>query len=321
MVRTSFAFGRGSFTLSNPASVNPSLRVDLPGSYLIALTVNDGRISSLPDTVSVSTENSSPVADAGVSQSIPLGATITLDGSRSSDVDGDALSFRWSLLARPSGSQAVLVDANMVPPRFTADYPGTYVAQLIVNNGRVDSAPVSVSLSTVNAAPMANAGLDQTVPLGSSVTLDGGVSHDPEGALLSYAWSLISKPVGSNAVLAASGSVTPGFTADLPGDYIVQLIVSDGALASAPDTVTISTANSRPVADAGPPQTITAAGSRVQLDGSASSDADGDPLSCAWSLTTRPVGSSATLSAADDVKPTFTPDAPGTYVRIRADGR
>jgi hypothetical protein len=143
---------------SNPESVNPTLLIDRPGNYLIALTVSDATLSSLPDTVAVSTENSPPVANAGANQAIPLGGSIALDGSRSSDVDGDPLTFRWSLLARPAGSQAVLSDATAVSPRFIADYPGTYVAQLIVNDGSVDSAPASVSLSTANAAPVANAG-------------------------------------------------------------------------------------------------------------------------------------------------------------------
>ncbi|MCB1967469.1 MAG: hypothetical protein KDI64_15935, partial [Candidatus Accumulibacter sp.] len=302
-----------SATLNNPDSVNPTLRIDLPGRYLIALTVSDGKLPSLPDTVTVSTENSPPVANAGTSQSIPFGGKVTLDGSRSSDVDGDPLTFRWSLLARPAGSQAVLSDATVVTPSFIADYPGTYVAQLIVNDGRVDSAPASVTLSTANAPPVANAGPDQTVPLGSLVILDGSASHDPEGAILSYSWSLTGKPAGSNAALASSSGLSPSFSTDLPGDYIVQLIVNDGALPSAPDTVTISTANSRPVADAGPPQNV-AAGTRVQLDGSASHDADGDALVFAWSLTTVPLGSNAVLSAASAVKPSFTPDIAGTYV-------
>ena len=300
-------------TLSNPDSINPALLIDLPGRYLIALTVSDGKLSSLPDTVAVSTENSPPVANAGPNQSIPLGAPITLDGSRSSDVDGDPLTFRWSLLARPPGSTAVLTDANSVHPGFTADLPGTYVAQLIVNDGTADSAPASVTLTTANAAPIANAGPDQTVPLGSLLTLDGSASRDPEGALLSYTWSLIGKPPGSSASLTGSHTVNPGFAADRPGNYIAQLIVSDGQLASAPDTVTLSTANSRPVADAGTPQSV-AAGTPVSLDGSASRDADGDPLTFAWSLTTLPPGSHAVMTGADLVNPGFVPDLAGTYI-------
>jgi YD repeat-containing protein len=309
-------------TLGNPDTVNPTLLIDQPGSYLIALTVSDGKVPSLPDTVTVTTENSPPVANAGANQSIPLGATITLDGSHSSDVDGNPLTFRWSLLARPPGSTAVLSNPNSVSPSFNADAPGTYVAQLIVNDGSVDSAPASVTLTTANAAPIANAGPDQSVPLGSSATLDGSASHDPEGAALTYTWSLTGRPAGSNASLSGGNTVNPSFTLDRPGNYVAQLIVGDGQLASAPDTVTLSTTNSRPVAVAGAAQTVTA-GTPVQLDGSASHDADGDPITFIWSLTSLPLGSKAAVTPADGVSPSFVPDLAGSYIAqlIVSDGQ
>jgi len=309
-------------TLGNPDTVNPTLLIDQPGSYLIALTVSDGKVPGLPDSVTVTTENSPPVANPGANQSIPLGATITLDGSHSSDVDGNPLTFRWSLLARPPGSAAVLSNPNTVTPSFNADAPGTYVAQLIVNDGSVDSAPASVTLTTANAPPIANAGPDQSVPLGSSATLDGSASRDPEGAALTYSWSLTGRPAGSAASLSDGNTVNPSFTLDRPGNYIAQLIVGDGQLSSAPDTVTLSTTNSRPVADAGAAQTVTA-GTPVQLDGSASRDADSDPITFTWSLTSLPPGSKAAITPADGVSPSFVPDLAGTYIAqlIVSDGQ
>lgn len=309
-------------TVTNPNSVNPSLYIDRPGNYLVALTVSDGKRSSLPDTVAITTANSPPVANAGINQSISLGTMVTLDGSRSSDVDANPLGFRWSLLARPVGSSAILDGANNVRPSFAADFPGTYVAQLIVNDGFDDSAPSSVTLTSGNAAPIANAGPAQTVPVSSLVTLDGSSSRDPEGAMLSLAWSLIGKPVGSNAILSGRNGVNPTFSADLLGSYIAQLIVHDGALASPPATVTLSTTNSRPTADAGLPQSV-AASTPVLLDGSASRDADGDLLGFGWSLTTLPPGSKAAISGAKLVSPGFVPDVPGTYIAqlIVSDGK
>ena len=47
----------------------------------------------------------------------------------------------------------------------------------------------------------------------------------------------------------------PTFVVDEPGAYVVELIVHDGTVSSPPDTVTISTSTSAPVADAGPDQT------------------------------------------------------------------
>jgi RHS repeat-associated protein len=94
--------------------------------------------------------------------------------------------------------------------------------------------------SATNSPPVANAGPDQSVPHGSLVTLDASASRDPEGANLSLAWSLIGKPPGSAALIAGSSSASPTFTADLAGDYVVQLIVHDGQVASAPDMVNIN---------------------------------------------------------------------------------
>jgi len=69
--------------------------------------------------------------------------------------------------------------------------------------------------------------------------------------------------------------------------------------------------NTAPVARAGTSRTV-APGTVVALDASASSDADGDTLSFAWTLT-RPAGSSAVLSGGTTATPGFTADVAGSY--------
>ncbi len=93
--------------------------------------------------------NTAPVADAGPDQSVTTGATVTLDGSGSTDADSDTLTYSWTLTSVPSGSSAVLSDPAVVAPTFTADVLGTYVAQLIVNDGTVDSAADTVTITDV----------------------------------------------------------------------------------------------------------------------------------------------------------------------------
>ena len=120
------------------------------------------------------------------------------------------------------------------------------------------------NVSTANGAPVANAGPDQGIIRGSFVTLNGSASTDPNSDPLTYSWTFVSKPAGSTAALANSTSVNPTFTVDRVGDYVVQLIVNDGTVNSAPDSVIISTNNVAPVANAGPDLGVTP-GTRVTL--------------------------------------------------------
>src|SRR5215471_3332116 len=259
------------------------------------------------------TPNDAPVANAGPNQTVVAGTTVHLDGSGSYDVGGAALTFHWTFTATPTGSLATLSDPTAVQPAFAADRVGTYTVRLIVNDGVIDSAPATVTISTTNSPPVAHAGPNQTVVAGTTVHLDGSNSSDVDGDPLTFRWALTTAPAGSLAALSDPAAVQPTFEADRVGSYVVQLIVNDGTFDSTPTTVTISTTNSPPVAHAGPPQTVVV-GATVTLDGSASSDVDGDPLTFRWALTVVPTGSTTTLTNATTVHPTFVVDQAGIYV-------
>lgn len=97
--------------------------------------------------------------------------------------------------------------------------------------------------ATVNFAPIAIVGADQMIPLGASVTLDGSNSHDVDGDdPIAFAWTMRSKPVGSKATLVGAGTAKPTLATDLPGAYVLELVVVDSAgLASLlPGHVTIT---------------------------------------------------------------------------------
>jgi hypothetical protein len=301
--------------LTGATTPTPTFVADKKGNFVAQLVVNDGKVNSLPDTVTISTSNTRPVANAGPNQAIAAPGLVQLDGSASSDADGDPLTYRWSLTTLPSGSTAALNSTSAVRPTFTADLPGTYVAQLIVNDGTDDSNPstVTITVGKGNTPPVANAGPAQTVKAGATVILNGSGSSDADGNTLAFSWSFTSRPTGSVATLTGPTTVSPSFVADKPGQYVVQLIVNDGTVNSTPSTVTISSTNTAPVANAGPNQVVTAP-APVQLDGSGSTDADGNTLTYRWSLTSVPSGSTAVLSSTTAVKPTFTADLAGTYI-------
>ena len=94
-----------------------------------------------------------------------------------------------------------------------------------------------------NSAPTANAGPDQSVAGGALVTLDGTGSSDPDNDNLTYKWALPTLPSDSSAVLSDTTSSSPTFTADQIGSYVATLMVSDGEINSASDTVTITASN------------------------------------------------------------------------------
>ena len=299
--------------LSDSAAVRPTFNVDVAGSYQATLVVNDGSADSLPDTVVVNTANSAPVADAGPDQRIEVGTDVRLDGSGSSDVDGDTLEYKWTLIDRPADSNASLSDRGAVQPEFTADRSGRYVVELVVDDGDLVSDPDTVEVSTLNVAPVADAGDDLSGFLGEIVVLDGTGSSDADDDSLAFNWSLTIKPIGSNASLIDPTSPQPAFEIDVRGDYIAQLTVSDGELTSAPDAVTITTLNGRPIADAGSDQRVVE-GDTVVLDGRDSSDPDFDELSFRWTFTKRPGNSKAVLIDADTSQPSFFADRRGDFI-------
>ncbi|RZL60909.1 MAG: hypothetical protein EOP81_18975 [Variovorax sp.] len=92
-----------------------------------------------------------PTADAGTAQTGKTGDTFTLDGSASSDPDGDTLMFSWTLTSIPAGSLATLTDADKVKSSFVPDKSGTYIATLTVHDGTVSSSASTVTL-TVDAS-------------------------------------------------------------------------------------------------------------------------------------------------------------------------
>jgi len=243
---------RGGFTDLNPGRTADAYGHWEDGGCFAADTVIADETAAAPGLLPPP-ENRAPIADAGADRAITTGEGVLLDGTGSMDPDGDALNFSWTLSA-PGGSNASLSAADTAAPSFVADVDGSYAANLVVNDGELDSGPdtvtVTASSSASNRDPVADAGPDQSVETGQSVTLDGTGSTDPDGDPLSYLWSLAA-PAGSAASLSAADTATPGFTADVTGEYLVSLVVNDGSSDSAPDSVMVTAVEPAPPAPDG----------------------------------------------------------------------
>lgn len=248
--------------------------------------------------------NNAPTANAGADQSAVVGTNVILNASASSDSDGNITSYSWDDNGTTLGTlQTIGISTLSV---------GAHTITLTVtdNDGASASDTTQVTITkTPNNAPTANAGDDQNVVEGTAVTLDAGKSTDSDGSIASYNWSENGKSLGESQTLTKDDFSV--------GTHNIILTVTDNSGVSAEDSVTItvtSPANKAPTANAGADQTQ-AIGKPVTLDGSASTDSDGEIASYIWSdkdgtslgegekltLSNLPVGeNSITLTVTDD---------------------
>ncbi|MBP7866229.1 MAG: OmpA family protein [Acidobacteria bacterium] len=293
-------------TLTGAGTATPSFTAVVGVVYSFRLKVQDPFGLWSTDDVSISTrENKAPVANAGGDRVNEAAGVIQLNGSGSYDPDGDVITFQWTQV---SGPAVTLTGADTATPSFTAADGQVYVFRLKVTDPYGAFSNDDVSISTrQNNPPVANAGPDlSNIPAGL-VQLDGSASYDPDGDTLTFLWT---QTMGPAVTLSGANTATPSFTADVDQVYVFKLKVTDAKGAFTFDEVSISTVQNRPpVAVVGPDLSNVPPGA-VQLDGSASYDPDGDPLTFQW---TQILGPSVALTGADTATPSFTAEAGRVY--------
>ncbi len=222
--------------------------VATPTTLVFVVAVSDGKAStsaSTSVTVQPAGSNRPPVAAILAPSQVAGGAMVTLDGSTSSDPDGDSLTFAWSQTSGPSvtlanATQAV---ASFVAPAVSANTVLGFKLDVSDGRGGTNSATVSVTVVNANGnhAPVANAGPDASASAGATVTLDGSGSSDPDGDAITYAWAQASGP---SVTLSSSTAQKPTFTApqvSVTTTLTFSLTVTDSkGLSATPDTVVIT---------------------------------------------------------------------------------
>jgi Secretion system C-terminal sorting domain/PKD domain len=287
------------------------------GQYIFELTVTDNKGATSKSSVKITVSNSGvqpPVANAGADRSITLPTnTVTIDGSASSASSGSIVSYVW---AEKSGPSTVNL-TNTAQNTINNLQAGVYIFYLTVTDNLsakgTDSVIITV-IPVVNRAPVADAGVSISLTLpNNSTSLDGSKSFDPDGTISKYQWARISGPnmpatMGANAAIVNLGGL-------IAGTYLYQLTVTDNKGASSSGEVKVivtAGANKPPVANAGANQSITAPASSVNLNGSASSDADGRIVTYNWVTVSGP--GSITINNSNTAAPSVIGLQPGGYV-------
>ena len=139
----------GTAALSGAGVVfTPSLNFNGPAGFTYTISDGKGGTSTGMVSVAVSPVNDPPVANAGVDQSVRMHEKVFMSGS-GLDVDSplSSLTFSWTFDTVPAHGKAALSGATSVSPTFKADKAGTYTATLVVNDGTVNSAPATVTIT------------------------------------------------------------------------------------------------------------------------------------------------------------------------------
>ena len=228
-------------SLSDVTSAKPQFTPDVNGAYRLKLTVNDGALNSPADEVVINatTPNVPPNANAGPDRTVITGSAVQLDGSKSNDPDNgpQPLSYLWSFVTKPAGSlltNNAIVNRNMPNATFNPDVDGLYELRLTVSDGDLSSEDTVQMMATIpNVPPNANAGTDMTIHLGDAAVLNGSGSNDPDHGPqpLAYLWSFVAVPTGSqltNGAISGANTLSPSFTPDVVGTYVLELMVFDG---------------------------------------------------------------------------------------------
>lgn len=222
--------------LHDADTATASATAEVAGAYTFELTVGDGSREDADQVTVTAKAGTGLTADAGEDVVAGIGDTVQLDGRGSSDAEGASLTFAWSFTDAPDGSAATFHDATSRTPRFTVDLPDRYEIQLTVSNGSFEATDhVTVR---GNRPPSVDAGPDQEVRVGETVTLAGSGS-DPDGDTLDASWTFVSLPPSATSDLQNASDLNADFAPDAEGDYVLELTRSDGH-AEASDRVTVT---------------------------------------------------------------------------------
>jgi len=212
-------------------------------SFKLSVTDDLGLIDIDTTTINVAQGNTPPIADAGPDQIIDPGIIATLDGSTSSDPGGTIVSYQWTQL---TGTAVTLVDASTATASFDTGGLGagevlTFELSVTDDGGLVSTDTTTVTMTSPNQPPVADAGPDATINLGATAVLDGSNSSDSDGTIVTYQWQQLSgtSVALQNATSAAASFDTTGLVGGEVLTFELRVTDNNGAIASDQIALTI----------------------------------------------------------------------------------
>jgi len=205
---------------------NTTLPTLSDGRHYVVFYANDtfGNMGA-SDTIHFTVDTTPPTADAGDDQTVNEDTLVTFDGSTSTDENGIA-AYTWTFT---DITPQTLSGKN---PTYTFATPGTYTITLTVTDLAGNTATDTVTIAVLDVTkPLANAGQDRTVNVGTTVAFDAGDSTDNVG-IVSYEWDFGDGTTGTG--------VTTSHVYSTPNNYTVKLTVKDAAGNTATHSITVT---------------------------------------------------------------------------------
>ncbi|MDO9372914.1 MAG: tandem-95 repeat protein, partial [Ferruginibacter sp.] len=305
-------------TITSPNSADPTLKNLVPGVYVYQLTVrdNDGATSTDLVQITVGTptpaNNIAPVANAGTNKSITLPVNTTMLNGSATDTDGTISSYAWTKLSGPAAGTITSPASGTTAVSGLEEGVYQFVLTVKDNLGAIGKDTVQVTVIAIpNQAPLADAGMDQSISLPVNYTTLYGIGIDPDGTISSYDWKIISGPGTGN--IFSQGSATTAAGNLVQGVYAFELTVTDNNGGTGKDTLVLTVFppdNKTPVANAGSARVINLPINSVTLNGTGT-DEDGTIVSYGWIQLSGP--SIGTIAAGNAPEVTITNLVEGTY--------
>ena len=277
------------------------LAIGIAGSFILGEASPETEVSAdieatvTADGVSLVHQGGESVAVTDLRVRVAVnGSQVTAATWENGTVDGDAddrfePGERWTYTGLGASDDARVSAALSATETTDGEERGTVLVRAAIGSNATATTP------TGGSPPVPDAGPDVALDgeNGETVALDGTGTAATDGDSVTYRWQVVDADgIGGSVELRDNRTATPTFevtknVTDRDHDVTVELRASDpdGAATDTAD-VTVRQYNEPPTADAGPNRSVPGrSGQSVELDGSGSSDPEGDSLSSTWSIT------------------------------------